>query len=168
MMATVAPSDIQAAAGADALGIATAVLSMLAPRAIDALAGWFSGDDDPTPSGPRYAGYTGNFLFGGDDADPSTRVSVVPFYRTEGQSVSVSATFTPQSIGTVIMTVDDQPFGVFERDVVAVPVPDELLQPDRQGDVHLLKLIRPAAATRKTPVQIALVVVVREPDVGEP
>ena len=168
MMATVAPSDIQAAAGADALGIATAALSMLAPRAIDALAGWFAGDDDPILSGPRYAGYTGNFLLGGDDADPSTRVSVVPFYRTEGQPVSLSATFTPQPVGSVIMTVDDQPFGVFERDVVAVPVPDELLQPDRQGDIHLLKLTRPAAATREAPVQIDLVVVVREPDVGEP
>ena len=167
MMATVAPSDIQAAAGADALGIATAALSMLAPRAIDALAGWFSGDDDPTPNGPRYAGYTGNFLLGAD-ADPSTRVSVVPFYRTEGQPVSVSATFTPQPVGSVIMTVDDQPFGVFERDVVAVPVPDELLQLDRQGDVHLLKLTRPAVATSEAPVQIDLVVVVREPDAGEP
>lgn len=167
MMATVTASDIQQAAGADALGIATAALSMLAPRAIGALAGWFSGDGNPTPSGPRYAGYTGNFLLGGADADPSTRVSVVPFYRTEGQPVSVSATFTPQPFESVIMTVDDQPFGAFERDVVEVPVPDELLQPGRQGDIHLLKLTRPATAP-EAPLQIDLVVVVREPDVVEP
>ena len=168
MLAAVTPSDFQQAAGADAVGIATAALSMLAPTAIDALAGWFAGDDDQTPRGPRYAGYTGSFRLDGAAADPSLRVSVVPFYRTEGQQVSVSATFEPAPAGGVIVTVDDQPFGVFDRDVDALRVPDELLQPERQGDVHLLKLTRPTDAPRAEPVQIDVVVVVRERDAPAP
>lgn len=162
MLAAVTPSDFRQAAGTDAVGITTAALSMLAPAAIDALAGWFAGGKDQTARGARYAGYTGSFRLDGATDDPSMTVSVVPFYRTEGQQVSLSATFTPEPAGGVIMTVDDQPFGVFDRDVDELLVPDELLQPGRQGDVHLLKLTRPTDAPRSDPVQISVVVVVRE------
>ena len=80
----------------------------------------------------------------------------------------MSATFEPAPAGGVIVTVDDQPFGVFDRDVDALRVPDELLQPERQGDVHLLKLTRPTDAPRAEPVQIDVVVVVRERDAPAP
>ena len=167
MLAAVTPSDIRQAAGSDALGISTAALSMLAPAALKAVAGWFSGDDDPTPRGPRYAGYSGSFRLDGATAEPSTRVSVVPFHRTEGQPVSLSMTFDPEPRRDVIMTVDDQPFGVFDSDVNALRVPDELLQPGRQGDVHLLKMTRPTEAPREDPVEIDVVVVVQERNVAE-
>ena len=168
MLAAVRPSDIRQAAGSDALGISTAALSMLIPSALDAVAGWFAGDDNPTPRGPRYASYTGSFRLDGAAADLSTRVSVVPFYRTAGQPVSLSATFEPEPTGGVIMTIDDRPFGAFDSDVNALRIPDELLQPGRQGDVHLLNLTRPTDATRADPVQIDVVVVVRERDVATP
>ena len=162
ILAAVTPSDIRQAAGSDALGISTAALSMLIPSALDAVAGWFAGDDNPTPRGPRYASYTGSFRLDGAAAELSTRVSVVPFYRTAGQPVSLSATFEPEPIGGVIMTFDDRPFGVFDSDVNALRIPDELLQPGRHGDVHLLNLTRPTDATRADPVQVDVVVVVRE------
>ena len=168
MLAAVRPSDIRQAAGSDALGISTAALSMLIPSALDAVAGWFAGDDNPTPRGPRYASYTGSFRLDGAAAELSTRVSVVPFYRTAGQPVSLSATFEPEPTGGVIMTIDDRPFGAFDSDVNALRIPDELLQPGRQGDVHLLNLTRPTDATRADPVQIDVVVVVRERDVATP
>ena len=66
------------------------------------------------------------------------------------------------------MTIDDRPFGAFDSDVNALRIPDELLQPGRQGDVHLLNLTRPTDATRADPVQIDVVVVVRERDVATP
>ena len=167
MMAAVTPSEFRQAAGSDALGISTAALSMLVPAALKAVTGWFAGDDDQT-RGPRYAGYTGSFRLDGAATESSTRVSVVPFHRSKDQSVSLSVTFDPQPPGGVIMTVDDQPFGVFDRDVNALRVPDELLQPDRQGDVHLLKMTRPTDASGEDPVEIDVVVVVQERSVAEP
>lgn len=168
MLAAVTPSDIRQAAGYDALVISNAALSMLAPAALDAVVGWFAGDDKQTPRGPRYAGYTGSFRLAGAAAEPSARVSVVPFHRTEGQAVSLSVTFDPPPDPGVIMTVDDKPFGVFDRDVSALSVPDELLQPGRQGDVHLLKMTRQTEAPREDPVEIDVVVVVQERNVAEP
>jgi hypothetical protein len=164
MLSVVTPSDLRQAAGSDALGIATAALSMLVPAAVKAVAGWFAGDDDQTPRGPRYAGYTGSFRLDDASAELSTRVSVVPFYRTASQRVSLSVTFAPQPTRGVIVTVDDQPFGVFDSDVSALRVPDELLQPGRQGDVHLLKLTRPTPAPPEDeePVEVDVVVVVQE------
>ena len=141
---------------------------MLIPSALNAVAGWFAGDDNPPPRGPRYASYTGSCRLDGASAELSTRVSVVPFSRTAGQPVSLSATFEPEPTGGVIMTIDDQPFGVFDSDINALRIPDELLQPERQGDVHLLKLTRPTDAPRADPIQIDVVVVVRERTVAAP
>ena len=164
MLSVVTPSDLRQAVGSDARGIATAALSMLVPAAVRAVAGWFAGDDNQTPRGPRYAGYTGSFRLDDASAELSTRVSAVPFHRTAGQRVSLSATFDPQPTRGVIMTVDDQPFGVFDSDVSALRVPDELLQPGQQGDVHLLKLTRPTQAPPEDeePVEVDVVVVVQE------
>jgi len=168
MLAAATPADFRQAAGTDSLGIATAALSTLAPAAIDAIVGWFAGADDDTPRGPRYAGYTASFRLDDSAADPSARVSAVPFYRSEGQAVSLSATFDPELTGGVIMTVDDQPLGVFDREIRDLKVPDDLLMSARQGDVHLLKLTRQSDAIQRQPVEIDVVVVVRERDVAEP
>ena len=160
------PSDFSQAAESDALGIATAsMFTALVPAAIKAVRGWFAGDDGQ-PDRPRYAGYTGRLHIDPGQAESSQDSSAVPFYRTEGQPVSLSVRFSHDVSYGIRIVVDDQELGVFNDDAVDVPVPDALLASALPGDVHLLEVSPASRSPLSKPVEVDVVVVVYAADHG--
>ena len=124
MVAITRPSRLDQAIGSDALGVATAALSKVVPRAIRAVAGWFSGDQGDRS--PRWVGYPGTFVLEPTD-EASPIVHALLFHRLDGHRVSLHTSAShPPNAGFVI-TVDGQEWGALEQEVADRTIPNELL-----------------------------------------
>ena len=123
MRAIARPSRLDQAIGSDALGVATTALSMVVPRAIRAVAGWFSGDQDDRV--PRWVGYTGTFVLEPtDEASPTAHALL--FHRLDGHRVSLHTSASHPPNAGVVITVDGQEWGALEQEVADRTIPNEL------------------------------------------
>ena len=149
------PSRLKDAAGADVLGIATATIFSLAPRAVAAISGWFKTDDER----PRWAGYTDSFIVGSRTAE-APQSNTLLFHRLKGQRVSLHLKRLERPTARYTIVVDDQLLGIFETDISELTISAHFLQPDPLGNLHTLTVSTDPSSPQEMPFSVDVLVVV--------
>ena len=65
---------------------------------------------------------------------------------------------------SVVITIDGEELGVFDRDVSDFGVPDQVLLPGRIGSVHTLRVAPALGTGRQDPLTVDVTVVVHAPN----
>ena len=159
MVAVARPSRLDQAVGSDVLGVVTSALFMLAPRAIQAVAGWFSGGEDERA--PGWAGYTATYVLAPRTAASPTAHTLV-FHRLEGQRVAFSTSASHPPNASVVIAVDGQEWDLLEQETTDRTIPNELLLPKRVANLHTLTVSHVPGTVLEHALTIKLLVVVHE------